>query len=103
AGGGRGRGRGGLAPGRRVAVPPLPGPQRLDRDRRRARESADRQHPARGPHVLQASAGGFTRARLGHGTHHLGPTARTYKTCAMEIPWFEFSHGDSPRRVEPYE
>src|SRR5262249_56474377 len=94
--------RGRLALRHRIAVAPLPGPQRLDRDRRRARERADRQHPAGGPLVLQTSAGGFTRTRLGHGTYHLGPTARTNKTCAVEISWFEFSHGDSSLRGEAH-
>src|SRR5262249_58446775 len=87
-----------LALRHRIAVAPLPGPQRLDRDRRRARERADRQHPAGGPLVLQTSAGGVTRTRLGHGTHHFGPTARTYKNSAVEVSWFDFSARDSSWR-----
>src|SRR4029077_3223718 len=89
-----------LRPG--VPLPALPRPQRLDRDRRRSRERADRKHPAGGPHVVQ-TAGALSGSGLDQWTNHLGLGARTYKTRSGAVPRFGFSHRGFVFLSEPYE
>ena len=85
-----------------VAVPPLPRPQRLDRNRRRTRERADREHPAGGPHVVR-SVCALSGSGLDQWTNHLGLRARTYKTRSGVVSRFRFSHHRFVFLSEPYE
>ncbi len=84
-----------------VAVPPLPRAQRLDRNRRRARERADREHPAGGPHVVR-SVCALSGSGLDQWTNHLGSGARTYKPRSGVVSRFRFSQHRFVFLSEPY-